>query len=230
MMELGTAPAETAAAASAKTEKLAKRKKKEVRTGDLRMVELIARWGCQKNSIKARAAKLGVDLIRPSNQETYWPVEYLELGDLYDEHAKAGGTYSDFPPLMEKAKRSSRNANDCFDPFGDNHDLMQALQVPQYAWTTKELARICRVSTTQVLKWKTGDMIRLGVVVTQKYRDASRQNAPWYWRIGQGEPQGISEEMQFQAPKSFREVQAATVTPISNGWEAEYQRELRAVN
>jgi hypothetical protein len=59
---------------------------------DLALPEAAARWGvASRNSIKARAAALGVELRRESSTRTVWPAEYVALGDQLDEHLKQPG-------------------------------------------------------------------------------------------------------------------------------------------
>ena len=161
------------------------KKRNDVREGDVRMNDLLQQWGITKNGLKTRAERLGVTLIRPNNRETYWPVEHLELGHQYQEHQLKGGTYGDFPPLVAKASR--RDTNDCLDPFGETDLIYSAAQTPARSWTTKQLARICNVSRDKVLSWQQGSMVRLGIIVLQKYRESERSD--WYWRIGPGEPE-----------------------------------------
>ena len=66
---------------------------------DLTLAEAGDRWGVSsRNSIKARAAALGVELRRESSTRTVWPAEYVALGDQLAEHLKrTGGTLANFP-------------------------------------------------------------------------------------------------------------------------------------
>jgi hypothetical protein len=50
-----------------------------------------------RNSVKARAAALGVELRRESSTRTVWPAEWLPLGDELQEHLSGGGKLADFP-------------------------------------------------------------------------------------------------------------------------------------
>jgi hypothetical protein len=64
---------------------------------DLTLAECCARWGVSsRNSIKARAAALGVELRQESSTRTVWPAEHLKLGDSLDAHLKARGTLKDY--------------------------------------------------------------------------------------------------------------------------------------
>ena len=65
---------------------------------DLTLAECCERWGVSsRNSVKARAAALGVELRRESSTRTVWPSEHLALGDDLAEHLKKpGGTLANF--------------------------------------------------------------------------------------------------------------------------------------
>jgi len=59
---------------------------------DLSLAECCDRWGvASRNSIKARAAALGVELVRESSTRTVWPAEFVDLGDQLAEHLKGKG-------------------------------------------------------------------------------------------------------------------------------------------
>jgi hypothetical protein len=65
---------------------------------DLTLAQCCERWGVSsRNSVKARARALGVDLIAVSRQCTVWPGEHVGLGDALAEHLKTrGNTLADF--------------------------------------------------------------------------------------------------------------------------------------
>jgi predicted DNA-binding transcriptional regulator AlpA len=65
---------------------------------DLTLPQCCERWGVKsRNSVKARARALGVDLIAVSRQCTVWPGEHVGLGDALAEHLKTrGNTLADF--------------------------------------------------------------------------------------------------------------------------------------
>jgi hypothetical protein len=68
---------------------------------DLTLAEAGERWGVSsRNSVKARAAALGVELRRESSTRTVWPAEFVPLGDQLAEHLQAGGTLASFPGSM----------------------------------------------------------------------------------------------------------------------------------
>ena len=68
---------------------------------DLTLAEAGDRWGVSsRNSVKARAAALGVELRRESSTRTVWPAEYVALGDRLAEHLKNGGTLASFGPSL----------------------------------------------------------------------------------------------------------------------------------
>ena len=68
---------------------------------DLTLAEAGERWGVSsRNSVKARAASLGVELRRESSTRTVWPAEFVPLGDQLAEHLQAGGTMASFPGSM----------------------------------------------------------------------------------------------------------------------------------
>ena len=76
---------------------------------DLTLQECCERWGVNsRNSVKARAAALGVELRRESSTRTVWPREDIPLGDELHEHLQSGGTLKDFPgALPQPAKTAS---------------------------------------------------------------------------------------------------------------------------
>ena len=68
---------------------------------DLTLSEAGERWGVSsRNSVKARAAALGVELRRESSTRTVWPAEFVPLGDRLAEHLQHGGTLASFPGAM----------------------------------------------------------------------------------------------------------------------------------
>ena len=66
---------------------------------DLTLAEAGDRWEVSsRNSIKARAAALGVELRRDSSTRTVWPAEAVPLGDRLAAHLKRrGATLANFP-------------------------------------------------------------------------------------------------------------------------------------
>jgi hypothetical protein len=65
---------------------------------------LLAAVYVPRNSVKARARALGVELIRVSRQCTAWPGEDVALGDALAEHLKTrGNTLADFHPFNHSA-------------------------------------------------------------------------------------------------------------------------------
>ena len=61
------------------------------------------RWGISSSGVKARAKLLGVKLKQTSSTSSVWPAEYLELGDLYHQHLKDGGTKNDWEGPLNPA-------------------------------------------------------------------------------------------------------------------------------
>ncbi len=53
---------------------------------DLTLGDCADRWQISRNSIKARAVALGVQLRRESSTRTVWPGEHLDLGDALHQH------------------------------------------------------------------------------------------------------------------------------------------------
>ena len=69
---------------------------------DLTLAEAGERWGVSsRNSVKARAAALGVELRRESSTRTVWPAQFVPLGDQLAEHLQTGGTLASFPGSMQ---------------------------------------------------------------------------------------------------------------------------------
>lgn len=79
---------------------------------DLTLQECCERWGVSsRNSVKSRAAALGVELRRESSTRTVWPREDVPLGDELHEHLQSGGTLRDFPgALPQPAKPAAITA------------------------------------------------------------------------------------------------------------------------
>ena len=84
---------------------------------DLTLGDCADRWQISRNSIKARAVALGVQLRRESSTRTVWPGEHLDLGDALHKHlqrpkatlANYGGPRLDplpAAPLAAPEKRS----------------------------------------------------------------------------------------------------------------------------
>ena len=65
---------------------------------DLTLPQCCERWGVSsRNSIKARAKALGVQLVPVSSTCTIWPGEHVELGDQLNEYLKNRGKLAEFP-------------------------------------------------------------------------------------------------------------------------------------
>lgn len=80
-------------------------------TPDLTLQECCDRWGISsRNSVKARAAALGVELRRESSTRTVWPREDVPLGDELDQHLKTGGTLRDFPGALPQSSKPAAMA------------------------------------------------------------------------------------------------------------------------
>ena len=78
---------------------------------DLTLADCCQRWGVNsRNSVKARAAALGVELRRESSTRTVWPAEWLPLGDELQEHLSGGGKMADFPGSVTAATGGSDGA------------------------------------------------------------------------------------------------------------------------
>lgn len=54
------------------------------------IAELEQRWSITRNTLKARAAILGVELIRISSTCTLWPHDQVAIGDALNAHLKSG--------------------------------------------------------------------------------------------------------------------------------------------
>jgi len=60
------------------------------------IAELEQRWSITRNTLKARAAMLGVELIRISSTCTLWPREQIAIGNALNAHLKSGEPSSTF--------------------------------------------------------------------------------------------------------------------------------------
>ena len=72
---------------------------------DLTLAECCQRWGVSSNNtIKSRAAALGVELVRESSTRTIWPGAAVALGDELNDHLRQpGGTLRNLPPSLTPA-------------------------------------------------------------------------------------------------------------------------------
>jgi hypothetical protein len=78
-------------------------------TPDLTLQECCQRWGVSsRNSVKARAAALGVELRRESSTRTVWPRDDVPLGDELHDHLQTGGTLRDFPGALPQSQQQAR--------------------------------------------------------------------------------------------------------------------------
>jgi hypothetical protein len=79
---------------------------------DLTLAECCSKWGVtSRNSIKARAKALGVELRRESPTCTVWPGEHVALGDELAKHLKVrGNTLANFPHRLPSATASTDSA------------------------------------------------------------------------------------------------------------------------
>ncbi len=75
---------------------------------DLNLAQCCERWGVSsRNSVKARARALGVQLQQLSPTLTVWPGEHVALGDALNEHLRNRGKLADFPHRLPSAAASS---------------------------------------------------------------------------------------------------------------------------
>jgi hypothetical protein len=116
-------------------------------TPDLTLQECCDRWGVSsRNSVKARAAALGVELRRESSTRTVWPRDDVPLGDELHQHLEAGGTMRDFPGALPKASTLATSKPAAVTPAGGSSDAMvmamlQLLQQQTQAAPPAPLAR-----------------------------------------------------------------------------------------
>lgn len=117
---------------------------------DLTLQECCERWGISsRNSVKSRAAALGVELRRESSTRTVWPREDVPLGDELHEHLQTGGTLRDFPGALPQPAQSgamTRQKDVSLVSAGGGSDaialaLMQLLQQQAPQATSGPLAR-----------------------------------------------------------------------------------------
>ena len=73
---------------------------------ELTLPQIAERWGISKNGVKTRAKLLGVQMKQISSTCSVWPAEYLELGDMYHQHLKNGGTKNDWKGPMPKGTKT----------------------------------------------------------------------------------------------------------------------------
>ena len=71
------------------------------------MKELRDRWGLSANALKARAKALGIELLRPSGNSSYWPGDKVELGEQLHQWLAEGHAMSLFPAVQQASGQSS---------------------------------------------------------------------------------------------------------------------------
>ena len=75
---------------------------------DLTLPQCCERWNVSsRNSVKARAKALGVQLVAMSSTCTIWPGEHVALGDELNEYLKNRGKLADFPHKLTSPAASS---------------------------------------------------------------------------------------------------------------------------
>ncbi len=77
---------------------------------DLTLAQCCERWGVSsRNSVKARARALGVELVAISSTCTVWPGEHVALGDELNRHLSPPnkGKLADFPHRLPSAAAST---------------------------------------------------------------------------------------------------------------------------
>jgi hypothetical protein len=101
---------------------------------DLTLQDCCERWGVSsRNSVKARAAALGVELRRESSTRTVWPREDVPLGDELHDHLQAGGTLRDFAGALPQQPKPSAPRESALTAAAGSSDalavaLLQLLQ------------------------------------------------------------------------------------------------------
>jgi hypothetical protein len=103
-------------------------------TPDLTLQECCDRWGVSsRNSVKSRAAALGVELRRESSTRTVWPRDDVPLGDELHEHLQQGGTLRDFPGALPKPSTLATSKPSALTAAGGSSDaiLVAMLQMVQ---------------------------------------------------------------------------------------------------
>jgi hypothetical protein len=155
-------------------------------TPDLTLQECCERWGVSsRNSVKARAAALGVVLRRESSTRTVWPRDDVPLGDELHQHLETGGTMRDFPGALPSPGSITTSKPVAVTAAGGGSDAMvmamlQLLQQQQQAappaplararalaaaaderlpLTTPELAELMGLDTSEVAKLRSGTVI-----------------------------------------------------------------------
>lgn len=114
---------------------------------DLTLAECCERWGVtSRNSVKARAAALGVELRRESSTRTVWPRDDVPLGDELDQHLRDGGTMRDFPGALPQpdAITSSKTASVTAPAGGSDAMMVAVLQLLQQQAQTAPPAPLAR--------------------------------------------------------------------------------------
>lgn len=159
---------------------------------DLTLAEAGDRWGVSsRNSIKARAAALGVELRRESSTRTVWPAEYVALGDQLAEHLKRpGGTLANFPlsvtpptdgsdglAILAQLAAAMAPPLPPADPLAVARGLADAAAIG--AWLSPpELAQLLGLAAATVRSWPSGHRPRPGFQLQRR-----KVGASVWWRV-----------------------------------------------
>ena len=173
---------------------------------DLTLGDCADRWQISRNSIKARAVALGVQLRRESSTRTVWPGEHLDLGDALHQHLQRpkatlanynGPRLEPLPaaPLAAPERRSVpsgsagsaeamlamlaalRPALPPPDPLATVEALHRAVELG--AWlTNNELAAVAGVSESTAAHWPDGHLLRPDLLLERR-----KVGGRVWWRI-----------------------------------------------
>lgn len=120
---------------------------------DLTLSEAASRWGVSSaNTIKARAAALGVQLRRESSTRTVWPAADVPLGDRLAQHlANPGATLRNFPEALPAVMAPAAGSDGVSQtaPFapGDGGRLARPRSLPAATDGSEALAVLAQLLT-----------------------------------------------------------------------------------
>lgn len=106
-------------------------------TPDLTISQAAERWGVSSaNTVKTRAAALGVELRRESSTRTVWPAEHVALGDRLAEHLKRpGATLRYFPEALPSVPAASTRSDGVSQTATLTHGDGATAKAPLIGWS-----------------------------------------------------------------------------------------------
>ena len=131
---------------------------------DITLSELEQRWELSRNGVRNRAKALRIKTLHPTAKTSFWPGEYLELGDELDAWLKQGNDLKLFPYILQldgkPAPRTEPSSEpELIDPTRELQALKSLARDGDW-WSARELAILLGRPMASISKWKHGEEIR----------------------------------------------------------------------